>query len=148
MQQRLAYDSISPEGVKALADVYAYVHKSGLALELIELVYLRISQINNCAFCLNLHTQALIKRGVSIQKLSLLQAWKEAGQLFTSQEQAALAWAESVTLIAQTSAPNEIYQQVHREFTDKELSDLTIAIALMNAYNRLAISFRKKPLNL
>src|SRR5258707_15894877 len=94
MTRRLDYDQIAPNGIKALGGVYGYVTQSGLPAELIELVYLRVSQINNCAYCLDAHTRDLIKKGVKIEKLALVQAWAEAGDLFSERESAALAWAE------------------------------------------------------
>lgn len=145
MQQRLDYTKASPGGVKAFGSVYGYIMQSGLDAGLVELVYLRISQINGCAYCLDMHTRDLIGRNVPIEKLALVQAWREAGSLFSEQERAALAWCESVTLVAQTGVPEDEFQSASRLFTEKELADLTMAISLMNAYNRLAISFRRPP---
>jgi AhpD family alkylhydroperoxidase len=145
MTKRLDYDQIAPNGIKALGGVYGYVMQSGLSAELVELVYLRVSQINNCAYCLDMHTRDLIKRGVGTEKLALLQAWAEAGDLFSERERAALAWAESVTRVSQTGVPDEAFRAVRVVFGEKELVDLTVAIGLMNTYNRLAISFRKTP---
>ena len=119
--------------------------QSGLSAELVELVYLRISQINNCAYCLDMHTRNLIKKGVKIEKLALLQAWAEAGHLFSEPERAALAWAETVTRVSETGVPDEAFEAARAVFQEKELVDLTIAIGLMNAYNRMAISFRSTP---
>ncbi len=119
--------------------------QSGLPAELVELVYLRISQINNCAYCLDMHTRNLIKKGVKIEKLALLQAWAEAGHLFSERERAALAWAETVTRVSETGVPDEAFEAARAVFQEKELVDLTIAIGLMNAYNRMAISFRNTP---
>ena len=119
--------------------------QSGLSAELVELVYLRISQINNCAYCLDMHTRNLIKKGVKIEKLALLQAWAEAGHLFSERERAALAWAETVTRVSETGVPDEAFEAARAVFQEKELVDLTIAIGLMNAYNRMAISFRSTP---
>lgn len=145
MTKRLDYTEIAPNGVKALGGVYGYVMQSGLPAELVELAYLRISQINNCAFCLDMHTRDLMKKGVPIEKLALVQAWEEGGDLFSETERAALAWAETVTRVAQTGVPDEAYQAARAVFSEKELVDLTIAIGLMNAYNRMAISFRNTP---
>jgi AhpD family alkylhydroperoxidase len=142
---RLDYINASPGGVKALGGVYAYVAQSGLDDTLIELVYLRVSQINGCAFCLDMHTTSLIKKGVTPTKLALVQAWHEAGPVFSAREKAALAWAETVTRVADTHVPDQDFSAAAAVFSDKELSDLTIAIGLMNAYNRLAISFRRAP---
>lgn len=145
MTQRLDYSQISPAGVKALGGVYAYVAQSGLPPALVELVFLRISQINNCAYCLDMHTRDLLKKGVPVEKLALVQAWQEGGALFDARERAALAWAESVTRVATTGVPDADYAAAVAVFGEKELVDLTIAIGLMNTYNRLAISFRNTP---
>ena len=145
MTQRIDYNEVSSAGVKALSGVYSYVLQCGLSTELVELVYLRISQINNCAFCLDMHTRDLIKNNVSIEKITLVQAWKEAGDLFDDKERAALAWAESVTRVADTGVADEDFDIAKEFFSEKELVDLTIAISLMNAYNRMAISFRSIP---
>jgi AhpD family alkylhydroperoxidase len=143
--QRLDYTKIAPNGVKAIGGVYGYVMQSGLSAELVDLVYLRVSQINNCAYCLDMHTRDLMKRGVKIEKLALLQAWAEAGHLFSERERAALAWAETVTRVSETGVPDEAFQAARAVFEEKELVDLTIAISLMNVYNRMAISFRNTP---
>jgi AhpD family alkylhydroperoxidase len=143
--RRLDYKEVAPAGAKALGGVYGYVTQSSLSPVLIDLVYLRVSQINNCAYCLDMHTRDLIKKGVKIERLALLQAWAEAGDLFDARERAALAWAETVTLVAATNVPDAAYQAARAVFEERELVDLTIAIGLMNTYNRLAISFRSKP---
>lgn len=145
MNKRLDYNQIAPAGVKALGSVYGYITQSSLPPALIDLVYLRISQINNCAYCLDSHTRDLLKKGVRVEKLTLVQAWREAGNLFDARERAALAWAETVTRIAETNVPDEAYQAARAAFDERELVDLTIAIGLMNAYNRMAISFRNTP---
>ena len=145
MTKRLDYSQLAPNGVKALGGVYGYVMQSGLPAELVELVYLRVSQINNCAYCLDMHTRDLIKKGVKIEKLALVQAWAEAGNLFNERERAAFAWAETVTRVSETGVPDDTFQAARKRFEEKELIDLTIAISLMNAYNRMAISFRNTP---
>jgi AhpD family alkylhydroperoxidase len=145
MSKRLDYNQIAPIGAKALGGVYGYVVQSGLPADLVDLVYLRVSQINNCAYCLDLHTRDLVKKGVDIGKIALVQAWREAGALFTPAERAALAWAESVTRVAETGVPDADYEAARAAFDEKQLVDLTIAIGLMNAYNRMAISFRNTP---
>jgi len=145
MTKRLDYNQLAPNGVKALGGVYGYVMQSGLSAELVELVYLRVSQINNCAYCLDMHTRDLIKKGVKIEKLALVQAWAEAGNLFSERERAALAWAETVTRVSETGVPDEAFQAARTRFEEKELIDLTIAISLMNASNRMAISFCNTP---
>jgi AhpD family alkylhydroperoxidase len=145
MTKRLDYNRVAPNGVKALGGVYGYIMQSGLAAELVDLVYLRVSQINNCAYCLDMHTRDLIKRGVKIEKLALVQGWAEGGHLFSERERAALAWAETVTRVSETGIPDEAFQAARAVFEEKELVDLTIAIGLMNTYNRLAIGFRNTP---
>jgi AhpD family alkylhydroperoxidase len=145
MSKRLDYNQIAPVGAKALGSVYGYVMQSKLPATLITLVYLRISQINNCAYCLDMHTRDLLKSGQKIEKLALVQAWAEAGDLFDERERAALAWAETVTRVAETGVPDQAYQAVRAVFEESELVDLTIAISIMNAYNRMAISFRNTP---
>ena len=145
MTKRLDYTQIAPAGVKALGGVYGYIMQSGLSAVLVDLVYLRISQINNCAYCLDMHTRDLLKKGQKIEKLALVQAWAEAGNLFDARERAALAWAETVTRVAETGIPDQAYQAARAVFEERELVDLTIAIGLMNVYNRLAIGFRNTP---
>ena len=145
MTMRLDYNQLAPAGAKALGTLYGYIAQSGLSPALVDLVYLRVSQINNCAFCLDMHTRDLLKKGLPIEKLALLQAWREAGNLFDPRERAALAWAESVTRVADTGVPDEDYEAARDVFAEKELVDLTLAIGLMNTYNRLAISFRNTP---
>lgn len=145
MSQRLDYNQIAPAGMKALGGAYGYVMQSDLSPVLVDLVYLRVSQINNCAYCLDMHTRDLLKKGVKVEKLALVQAWAEAGNLFDERERAALAWAESVTRVAQTGVPDADYQAARAVFDERELVDLTIAIGVMNLYNRMAISFRNTP---
>lgn len=145
MTMRIDYESAAPAGIKALGGVYGYILQSGLDPVLVDLVYLRISQINGCAYCLDLHTRDLTKLGVKIEKLALVQAWREAGSVFDARERAALAWTETVTLVADTHIPDEEFQAVRAVFSEKEVVDLTIAIGLMNAYNRIGIGFRRPP---
>jgi AhpD family alkylhydroperoxidase len=145
MSKRLDYSQIAPAGVKALGGVYGYVMQSDLSAVLVDLVYLRISQINNCAYCLDMHTRDLLKKGQKVEKLALVQAWAEAGNLFDERERAALAWAETVTRVAENGVPDEAYEAARAVFEERELVDLTIAISLMNVYNRMAISFRNTP---
>src|SRR3982074_29648 len=145
MTKRLDYNQIAPGGVKALGGVYGYIMQCGLPAVLIDLVYLRVSQINNCAYCLDMHTRDLLKKGQRIEKLALVQAWAEGGNLFDERERAALAWAETVTRVAEAGVPDEAYQAARAVFEERELVDLTIAISLMNVYNRMAISFRNTP---
>lgn len=145
MSKRIDYNQVAPAGTKALGGVYAYILQSSLSQALVELVYLRVSQINNCAYCLDMHTRDLLKKGQKIEKLVLVQAWAEAGHLFDERERAALAWAKTVTRVAETGVPDDAYTAARSVFDERELVDLTIAISLMNAYNRMAISFRNTP---
>jgi AhpD family alkylhydroperoxidase len=146
MTQRLDHQALAPEGMRALGGVYQYVvSKSGLPAVLIDLVYLRVSQINGCAYCIGMHSRDLLKADVPVQKLMMLSAWREAAGLFTEQEQAALRWAEAVTLISESGAPDADYLVASAQFKPKELVDLTLAIGVINSYNRLSIGFRKTP---
>jgi AhpD family alkylhydroperoxidase len=145
MSERLDYTKAAPGGMKAFGSVYGYILQSGLDDVLVDLVYLRVSQINGCAYCLDMHTRDLLKKGVKLEKFALVQAWREAGNLFSERERAALAWSETVTRVAQTGVPDEDFQMAASVFDEKELADLTMAIGLMNAYNRLAIGFRRVP---
>jgi len=117
------------------------VQGSGLEQSLIELVKTRASQINGCAFCINMHTQDARKHGETEQRLYLLNAWRES-PVYTDRERAALAWTESVTLIWQTHAPDDVYDDVRAQLSEAETVNLTMLIATINAWNRLAISFR------
>ena len=146
MLQRMNYAAAAPGGMKALASVHGYISQSGLPATLIDLVYLRVSQINGCAYCIAIHSRDLLAAGVPVQKLLLVSAWHEAGSVFGDQEKVALKWAEVVTRVGDTQVPDEAYAEARSAFTEKQLADLTIAIGLMNAYNRLAISFRAMPL--
>lgn len=148
MNQRIDYNTVAPAGMKALGSVYGYIAQSSLSTTLVHLVYQRVSQINGCAYCLDLHTRDLLKMGLPTEKLALLQVWREAGSLFDARERAALAWAESVTRVSDTGVPDHEYEAARAVFDERELVDLSIAIGLMNAYNRMAISFRKSPIAL
>jgi AhpD family alkylhydroperoxidase len=145
MSHRIDYAKVSPEGFAAFGAAYATVQKSGLPKELVDLVYLRVSQMNGCAFCIDMHTRDLLKAGLPVEKLTLVPVWRDAGRLFTPRERAALAWAETVTRAAETGVPDTDYAAAAAEFSDKELADLTYAVALMNAFNRFGISFRSTP---
>ena len=145
MSNRLDYAKASPEGFKAFGGVYVAIQKSGLPKELIDLVYLRVSQINGCAYCIDMHSRDLLKSGLAVDKLVLVPVWREAGAVFSTRERIALAWAETVTRVAETDVPDADYEAAAAEFSDKELADLTYAIGLMNVFNRLGISFRTPP---
>jgi AhpD family alkylhydroperoxidase len=142
---RINYAKVSPDGFKALGGLYVAVQKSGLPKELIDLVYLRVSQINGCAYCIDMHSRDLLKSGIAVEKLVLVPVWRDAGGLFSARERVALAWAETVTRVAETGVPDADYEAAAAEFGDKELADLTYAIGLMNVFNRLGITFRTPP---
>ncbi|UIJ44755.1 carboxymuconolactone decarboxylase family protein [Sphingomonas cannabina] len=145
MTMRMDYMAAAPAAMRALGGVYGYVGQSGLPKELIDLVYLRVSQINGCAYCIDMHARELSQEGVPHEKLMLVPVWREAGDLFSDTERAAFAWAETVTRVADTGVPDAEYEAAAARFDAKALTDLTVAIGLMNAYNRLAISFRRPP---
>jgi AhpD family alkylhydroperoxidase len=145
MSKRIDYAKVSPEGYKAFGDVHARVQKSGLPQDLIDLVYLRVSQLNGCAFCIDMHSRDLLKLGVAVEKIVLVPVWRETGDVFSARERSALAWAETVTRVAETGVPDADYDAAAAAFSDKELVDLTYAIGLMNAFNRLGITFRVPP---
>lgn len=141
MKQRLNYSEVSPEALKGMMELEKYVHGSGLERKLYELVKTRASQINGCAYCLDMHTKDARKAGETEQRLYALSAWREA-PFYTDRERAALEWTEAVTLVSQNHVPDEIYDMVKKQFSDKELVALTMAIVAINGWNRLAISFR------
>jgi AhpD family alkylhydroperoxidase len=142
---RINYAKVSPEGFKAFGGVYVSIQKSDLPKELVDLVYLRVSQINGCAYCIDMHSRDLLKSGIAVDKLVLVPVWRDAGGVFSTRERAALAWAETVTRVAETGIPDADYETAAAEFGDKELADLTYAIGLMNAFNRLGVAFRSTP---
>ena len=142
---RLDYQKIAPAGMRALGGVHVYVDNSGLPKTLVNLVNLRCSLINGCSFCIDMHSRDLMKEGVLPEKLLLLPAWREAGERFTAQERAALQWAEALTRVSETHAPDADYAAVAAAFSPKEVVDLTVAIGLINAYNRISIGFRATP---
>jgi AhpD family alkylhydroperoxidase len=145
MTARIDYSKVSPDTFKAFGGVYVSVQKSGLPQELVNLVYLRVSQINGCAYCIDMHSRDLLKQGLAVDKLVLVPVWHDAGAVFSARERAALAWAETVTRVSETGVPDADYQAVTAEFSDKEVADLTYAIALMNAFNRFGVTFRTPP---
>lgn len=146
MSERLNYNEASPDGVRALGSVHEYVRKSGLPTRLIDLVFLRVSLINGCAYCIDLHSRDLVKGGLPDEQVRLVGVWSEAEDLFSEQERAALAWAEAVTRLGDRGVSDSAFESAAAHFDAKKLADLTIAIGLMNVYNRLAISFRTPPL--
>jgi AhpD family alkylhydroperoxidase len=126
MNSRLDYAKVSPAGYKAFGDVYALIQGSGLSKELIYLVYLRVSQINGCAYCIDMHSRDLLKFGVAVEKLVLVPVWRDAGAMFSTRERVALAWAESVTRVSESNVPEVDFEFAAAEFNAKELADLHI----------------------
>lgn len=141
MQRRLNPMTVAPDGVAALVAVENYLKSSGLDRKLVFLVQTRASQINGCAYCLHMHTEDARKLGETEMRLYLLDAWRESN-LYTERERAALAWTEALTNIAATHAPDQVYDQARKYFSEKELVDLSIAVAMINAWNRLSIGLR------
>ena len=141
MKPRMTFYQAAPETIKALSAVETQIVASGLEKSLIELVKTRASQINGCAFCINMHTQDARKLGETEQRLYMLSAWRES-PLYTDRERAALAWTEAVTLIADTHAPDDLYEELRAHFSEAEMVNLTMLIGAINAWNRIAISFR------
>ncbi|HZL43452.1 MAG TPA: carboxymuconolactone decarboxylase family protein [Verrucomicrobiae bacterium] len=144
MSQRMDYMKAAPDGYKAMGGLEHYVRHSGLEASLLELVKTRASQINGCAFCLDMHTKDARAHGETEQRLHTLAAWHET-PFFSERERAALAWTEAITRVADTHVPDEVFEQVRKHFTEKELADLTFAIVAINGWNRLAIAFRPVP---
>jgi AhpD family alkylhydroperoxidase len=139
--ERLNAYETAPEAMKALRQVEAYIHNSGLDKRLIELVKMRASQINGCAYCLDMHSKDLRRQGETEQRIYLLNAWRES-PLYTPRERAALGWTDALTRVADTHAPDADWAEARRHFNDKELVDLTTLIGMINLWNRLAIGFR------
>ena len=139
---RLPYYQLSADALAGLRQCKQALEHSPLGLQLIELVYLRISQRNGCSYCLGLHAGALRERGESQQRLDALAGW-HASKLFTPRERAALQWAESLTELPTSHAPDADYLPLTAHFDEREISDLTFAIALMHAFNRLAVGMRQ-----
>ena len=139
---RLPYQTLSPEAYQGLGLTKKALNKSSLGKPLIELVYLRVSQINGCAFCLEMHAAALRAGGVPNAKLDSLAGWRVSAH-FSQRERAALAWTESLVDVADRHAPDEDFEPLKGHFTDVEIADLSFAIALMSAFNRLAIGMRQ-----
>lgn len=144
MEQRIDANSKRPEALKAIYQMELYLAKSSLDKQLLHLIKYRVSQINGCAYCLDMHSKDLRAGGETEQRLYTLDAWRET-PFFTDRERAALEWAESVTLVSETHVPDEIFANARKEFSEEELIDLTLAVAAINAWNRIAISFRTTP---
>lgn len=144
MKTRLDYRKLAPEGYRAFGAVHQYIAKCGLEEALVHLLYLRISQINGCAYCVDLHYRDALKCKVDPRKINAVSAWREM-PFFSPRERAAFAWAESLTLVSRTGAPDADYEGLKPHFSDREIVDLTYAAALMNAFNRLGVGLRSLP---
>ena len=143
-EPRIKYPEVAPDGLKAMLGLEQYARNSGLEHALLELVKTRASQINGCAFCLDMHTKDARAAGETEQRLYSLSAWAET-PFFTERERAALAWTEAVTRVAESQVPDAVYAQARRHFSEKELVDLTLAIVAINGWNRLSVAFRTVP---
>jgi AhpD family alkylhydroperoxidase len=144
MQPRIVYAEVAPAGMAAMFSLENYVRQCGIDPALLELAKLRASQINGCAYCLDMHTKDARARGESEQRLYAVVVWRET-PFFSERECAALAWTEAVTQVSYQHVPDEVYELARQHFSEKELVDLTLAIIVINGWNRLAISFRKVP---
>ena len=143
MKRRIDAAAVAPDALKAMLELSNSVHQGGLEHSLMELVKIRASQINGCAYCLHMHTTDARKMGETEMRLYLLSAWRESS-LYTPAERAALAWTESLTLVSQTGAPDADYDALRPHFSDHQIVALTLLITTINAWNRLAIGFRSQ----
>lgn len=144
MSARLDFYKAGPDAIKAMVALEQRVAKSTLEKPLVELVRLRASQINGCAFCLDMHSADARKAGENERRLATLGAWREA-PFFSERERAALEWTEAVTLVSQEHVPDSVWSAVHGHFSPEEITDLTLLIVAINGWNRFAIAFRKMP---
>jgi AhpD family alkylhydroperoxidase len=142
--QRIDVTKVSPAAYKAVAALQTYVDQSGLDAKLRDLIKIRASQINGCAFCLAMHTRDARKVGETDERMHLLSAWRDA-QIYSSRERAALAWIEAITLVTKDHVPDEVFDEVRKHFSEKEIIDLTAAAAAINTWNRISIAFRIPP---
>jgi len=144
VEERLNYAKVSPDALKAMHELEKYVTASGLERPLCELIKTRASQINGCAYCIDMHTKDARKAGETEQRLYALNAWREA-PFYTDRERAALEWTEALTLISKNNVPDSLYNSVRKHFNEKEIVALSIAIIAINGWNRLVIGFRTIP---
>lgn len=144
MKQRLNYMEVDPKLIRAMFGLNTPVAQSGLETSLIDLIDFRVSQLNGCAYCLDMHSKDLRAAGETEQRLYVLDAWREA-PFYSDRERAALAWAEAVTLLTNKEVPDEVYEQARAQFSEQELTTLTLAVVAINGWNRLNIAFRTEP---
>jgi len=142
MSQRINYRSVAPDVYEAMTHLGT---PSSLDMQLIELVNIRASQLNGCASCLSIHIPEGRRSGLADEQIDLLAVWREAGDIFSARERAALAWAEALTLLPQSQAPDELYEEVRVHFSEQETVELTWAIVTINVWNRMAVSMRIPP---
>ncbi len=141
MEQRISASQIGQNAMNTLSGLGAYLVNSPIEQSLLNLIYFRVSQINGCAYCLDMHSKDLRAKGETEQRLYVLDAWRDA-PFYTERERAALAWSEAVTKITGGDVPDEIYQKAKEQFSEEELVDLTLAVSTINFYNRINIAFR------
>src|SRR5215207_11482287 len=141
MKPRLDFLTTTPDVVRAMYGLHKPLSQSGLEKGLLDLVYFRVSQMNGCAFCLDMHSKDLRAAGETEQRLYLLDAWRES-PFYTERERAALAWAEAVTLVREGHVPDDVFEQARAQFGEEELANLTLAVIAINGWNRLNIAFR------
>ncbi len=144
MKPRLDYQRISPDGYRAMLALNKFAESCGLEHALLELIKIRASQINGCAYCIDMHAIDARAGGESEQRIYLLDAWREA-PFYSDRERAALAWTEAVTLVGQTHVPDDVYEEARRHFSEEELVNLTWAVVVINGWNRIAVAFRSEP---
>ena len=144
MQPRIDYTKLSPGGYKAMLGLELYLNHSSLEKKLLHMIKLRVSQINGCAFCLDMHWKDLQAEGESEQRMYSLDAWRET-DYYSDRERAALAWAEAVTKVAEGHVPDEVFEATRQHFSEQEMADLTFAVVAINGWNRLSIAFRVVP---
>lgn len=144
MNERINLANVNPGAIKSLLGVEKYLFHCGLDRKLLDLTYLRVSQINGCAYCIDMHWKDLRHLGETEQRLYSLNAWREA-PFYTEPERAALAWAEAVTTLPDNEVPTAVFEEAHRHFNDEQLANLTLAIATINSWNRINIAFKREP---
>ena len=144
MSGRIKYFQVAPDALKQLSATRPYIESTNIEPRLRALVELRASQMNGCAYCVDMHSREAREAGETQQRLDCLTVWRETS-FFDERERAALAWAESVTLVSETHVPDNVYEEARQHFSDKDLVDLTLIVAVINAWNRMAISFRANP---
>ena len=144
MQPRLDFSTTAPEALRAVLQLEAYNRRSGIEEQLRHILALRASQLNGCAFCTDMHWKDARHSGVSEEKLSLLTCWREAPN-FTDRERAALEWTETLTFVASTQVPDDVFERVRKQFSEVELANLTIIVGSINIWNRINVAFRSQP---